>query len=100
MAEHDRESSQEASKGGRRADGSPDVRSAGGSQMIGRLFGQRLTAARERCQQSQDEMSAQTGLSAESIALIERGEANPTLATMVELSKAVGEDPWRMIARY
>ena len=93
MVERNQESSLEPSNGERRISVSSDFRPAPGSQEIGRQFGQSLTAARERCRRSQDEVAEQTGLSAESIALIERGEARPTLETMVKLAEAVSEDP-------
>ena len=66
-------------------------------QASARLFGQRLRRDRHASGLSRAELVQQTGVTAADISLIERGRANPTLATMVKLAEAVGAEVWDMI---
>ena len=61
------------------------------------LFGERLKDRRRALGLTQAQLFEQTGITAAYISLVERGQANPTLDTMVKLADAIGAEVWDMI---
>jgi DNA-binding XRE family transcriptional regulator len=55
------------------------------------IFGENVKAARERHGMSQREFSEQTGFTQQYLSLVETGQKNLTLRTMMTLAQAVGE---------
>lgn len=55
------------------------------------VFGENLKVARERLGMSQREFSQHTGLTQQYLSLVETGQKNLTLRTMMTLAEAVGE---------
>lgn len=53
-------------------------------------FGQIVRRRREAAALSQEELGEKTGVSRNYIGMIERGEANPTLLVLQQLSQALG----------
>jgi transcriptional regulator with XRE-family HTH domain len=60
-------------------------------------FGKALQDARKQCQMSQDQLADTTGLHRTHISLMERGMREPSLDTLVKLSRALGVPPAEMI---
>jgi XRE family aerobic/anaerobic benzoate catabolism transcriptional regulator len=65
---------------------------------VSRRLAARVKALRAERHQTLKELSAASGLSLRLLALVESGEANPTLASMVELAAALGVDVGVLLA--
>jgi DNA-binding XRE family transcriptional regulator len=61
------------------------------------IFGENVKAARERHGMSQREFSEQTGFTQQYLSLVETGQKNLTLLTMMTLAQAVGETVSEML---
>jgi DNA-binding XRE family transcriptional regulator len=61
------------------------------------IFGENVKAARERHGMSQREFSQQTGFTQQYLSLVETGQKNLTLRTMMTLAQAVGETVSEML---
>jgi DNA-binding XRE family transcriptional regulator len=61
------------------------------------IFGENVKAARERHGMSQREFSEQTGFTQQYLSLVETGQKNLTLRTMMTLAQAVGETVSEML---
>jgi transcriptional regulator with XRE-family HTH domain len=63
-------------------------------------FGETLRVAREQTGMSQDQFGTATGIHRTHISLIERGEREPRLDTLVKLSRGLGISPTELIEWY
>ncbi|CDO37998.1 helix-turn-helix domain-containing protein [Novosphingobium sp. KN65.2] len=61
------------------------------------LFGTRLKRHRQALGLSQMDLASRAGKGKAYISMLERGQANPSLETMVKLADAVGQQAWEMI---
>ncbi|MBB3589001.1 helix-turn-helix domain-containing protein [Sphingomonas sp. BK481] len=61
------------------------------------LFGVRLRERRKAMKLTQGQLGERVDMAAASISVIERGRANPTIAVMAKLAKAVGSEAWAML---
>ncbi|MGC8627851.1 MAG: helix-turn-helix domain-containing protein [Acidimicrobiales bacterium] len=59
---------------------------------LARAVGKRARAMRQEHRLTLDELSARSGVSRRMIALVEAGEANPSLGTLDKLARALGTD--------
>jgi DNA-binding XRE family transcriptional regulator len=63
------------------------------------IFGENLRRARLAADLSQVELASQTGLTQQYLSLIEAGQKNVTLRTMMTLAKVLGQDVSTMLQR-
>ena len=61
-------------------------------------FGQRVRARRQHRGLSQERLADAAGMHRTYIGLVERGEVNPTLETILAIAKALESSPQRLVA--
>jgi transcriptional regulator with XRE-family HTH domain len=62
------------------------------------VFGARVRDMRQGLGLSQTDVAARAGVSLTYVSQIERGTRNPTLAVLIQLSRALGTNPETLIA--
>lgn len=69
----------------------------GGRERWARVFGERVRAARQARRLTQEGLGHESGFDRTVIGRLERGDANPTLRTIVHVADTLGVDPGELV---